>query len=168
MAKGHLSQPFSPEERAECQRAYVRHQGLLRTLGQQFCRTYSYLDRSVVYSCIDLAFLKAFRAWDPDKGKFSTILASFARGEVRHYIRDHHGYIRLPRAHQTLLANARRLMVQKGLSVRKTAVELGCDLDLLLELIQMNHTPGNTDRIAHDTVCPRPGPMELLEAEQSG
>ena len=164
MAGGHLDHPFSPAEREQCRRAYVQHQGLVRTIGRQFCRRYGYLDRSTIYSAIDIAFLKAFRAWDPAKGRFSTIFAAFARGEVHHYIRDHHGLIRLPRAHQTLLAAARRLLGE-GMSLRQVITTLDCDRTVLLQALRLSQTMHNTSDNVEAVFCHRPQPMELLEAE---
>ncbi len=161
MPAGHLDRPFSPEERVACQRAYVRHQGLIRTLGRQFCQRYPQLDQGVIFSCIDVAFLKAFRAYDEKKGKFSTILASFARGAIRHYIRDHHELVHVPWRQRAVVEQAKR-MLNEGHPVSRVVAELKIERTLLVQIIGLDRVA--TTRYEEDeSLCHRPTPMELLE-----
>lgn len=167
MPAGHLDRPFSPEERLACQRAYVRHQGLIRTLGRQFCQRYPQLDQGVIFSCIDVAFLKAFRAYDEKKGKFSTIFASFCRGGIRQYLRDHHEMVHVPWRQRAVVEKAKAL-IDAGHPVRSVVAELKIERTLLVQILGLDRM--NTTRYEEgESLCHRPTPMELLEAvEGSG
>ena len=81
------------------------------------------VDSLDVFSCIDVAFLKSCRAFDPSKGKFSTIL-KFATGEVRHFIRDHNFVIAAPSKVRELSVPVRRL-INNGHSPMRFAQILG-------------------------------------------
>ena len=50
-------------------RMYVEHQGLIGLLGAKLTRQFPMVDGLDVFSCIDVAFLKSCRAFDPTKGK---------------------------------------------------------------------------------------------------
>ena len=129
MPAGHLDRPFSPEERLACQRAYVRHQGLIRTLGRQLTQKYSHLDPGDVFSCIDVAFLKAFRVYTPAKGQFSTLLLHFSVGAIRHFLRDQHPMVRVPRRQHELIEKARR-RIDTGTPAATVFLERGIDPSL--------------------------------------
>jgi DNA-directed RNA polymerase specialized sigma subunit len=163
MPAGHLDRPFSPEERLSCQRAYVRHQGLIRTLGRQLCQRYPQIDRGVVFSCIDLAFLKAFRAFDESKGKFSTILLAFSRGAIRHYLRDQHELVHVPWRQRAVIEQAKELLAD-GHSIHYVVAELGLDRLLLKQVLSLDEIRV-TCYEEDEAACHRPTPMELLETE---
>ena len=93
---GWLCEALSKQEQREMRKAYVEHQGLIKLMGAKMIRKYPMVETLDVYSCIDMAFIKSWRAWDPDKGKFSTIFTSFASGEIRHFIRDHNFAVTAP------------------------------------------------------------------------
>lgn len=164
MPAGHLDRPFSPEERLACQRAYVRHQGLIRTLGRRLTEEFRFLDKATVYSCVDVAFLKAFRAHDERKGKFSTIFVTLARYEIKHCIRDSHNLIRLPqKKHYLLVALWKHLA--NGLTLAQAAERLACPADELIELARMAKTPTSFNDVDdEEQACPRPTPMQLLDS----
>ncbi len=164
MPAGHLDRPFSPEERVACQRAYVRHQGLIRTLGRRFSEEVRFLDRATVYSCIDVAFLKAFRAHDERKGKFSTIFTTLARYEIKHCIRDSHNLIRLPQKKHYLLVGLWKLL-KDGMTLAEAAEQLDCAPHELIELARMSKTPTSFNETDdEEQACPRPTPMQLLDS----
>ena len=164
MPAGHLDRPFSPQERLACQRAYVRHQGLIRTLGRQLSDEFGFLDRSTIYSCIDIAFLKAFRAHDESRGKFSTIFVTLSRYEIRHAIRDSYNLIRLPQKTHYQLVRLRKVL-STGATLAEAAEQLQCDSDDLLRLLQMTQTPVSFNDVDDEQhACPRPNPMQLLDA----
>ena len=120
-----------------------------------------------VYSSIDVAFLKACRAWDPAKGKFSTILTSFAIGECKHYVRDQNFALRAPGKVRQLGQDARRLL-DEGFNAGYACKALNCTAQELKEALLA------TSGLAHEQkgfslhVCPRPTPWEVLEAEEVG
>ena len=81
------------------------------------------VDSLDVFSCIDVAFLKSCRAFDPTKGKFSTILTKFATGEIA-IIRDSNFVIAAPLKVRELSVPVRRL-ISNGHSLDEVAQILG-------------------------------------------
>jgi len=159
-----LAQPLTREERHRCGRLYAENIQLVRWLGHRLTRKYQQMRREDVYSCIDVAFLKAFRAWDPERGKLSTILERFARGECCHWIRDHNFGLTAPGHVRELGRKARRL-IDWGVPPAQAARELGVTTDKLREaLVATSGTDHETrDWALHE--CQRPTPWELLSDE---
>ena len=162
---GWLKAPLSKAEQRQMGKMYVEHQGLIRLLGAKLTRQFPMVDSLDVFSCIDVAFLKSCRAFDPTKGKFSTILTKFATGEVRHFIRDHNFVIAAPSKVRELSVPVRRLL-QSGHSLEEVAQILGVTKQACKDAIIA------TSGVDHDIQgfelheCTRPGPMDLLVAEE--
>jgi len=161
----HLAKPLTKEEQRRFGKMYVEHQGLIRLLGFKFCRKYPSVDKLDVYSCIDVAFLRTCRAFDPSLGfKFSTLLTRFCDGAITHFIRDHNWHVKAPPRVRQLGQAARKLAAQ-GHSIGEVMRLLDASRDeLRLALAAtsgMYHEQNEWE--AHQ--CPRPTPMELLEAE---
>ena len=115
-------------------RMYREHQGLLRLMGRKLCRKYPFVSAEDVFSCIDQAFIKTCRAWQPAKGTFSTLLTVFAEGDVLHFIRDHNWTLKAPGAVRRNGQLARKLL-EKGASAGEVMMKLGLtEEQLKLEL----------------------------------
>jgi len=145
---------------------YVQHQGLIRMLGAKLTRRFPMVDSLDVFSCIDVAFLKSCRAFDPSRGKFSTIFTRFAVGEIRHFIRDHNFVITAPIKVREMSIAARQLL-SKGHKLEEVAQLLGVSVSAVKESIFA--TTGLDHEIKgwefHE--CQRLTPMErLLEEEE--
>ena len=121
------------------------------------------VDKLDVFSCIDVAFIKSCRAFDPSKGKFSTIFTRFASGEVRHFIRDHNWQIKAPGPMRELSRAAKQLLNQ-GHSLTEASELLGADPSSIVEAMKA------TAEVFHEVAgwehhqCPRATPMEQLMA----
>ena len=162
---GWLASALTRQEQRDFGRLYVRHQGLIRLLGSKLTRAFPSVDALDVFSCIDVAFLKSCRAYDPSKGKFSTIFTRFASGEVRHFIRDHNWQIKAPVAMRERSRTAQQLL-SCGNSIEHTAQLMGVSVAAIEEALWA------TTAVAHETAdweyhkCPTATPMERLEAEE--
>ena len=145
---------------------YREHQGLLRLMGRKLCRKYPFVNAEDVFSCIDQAFIKTCRAWKPAKGTFSTLLTVFAEGDVLHFIRDHNWMVKAPGAVRRNGQLARKLL-DKGHSRSEVLNALGIsDEALKLALVATSPTDHDVRGFALH-VCPRPTPLERLEAEET-
>ena len=162
---GWLKAPLSRQEQRQMGQMYVEHQGLIRLLGAKLTRQFPMVDSLDVFSCIDVAFLKSCRAFDPSKGKFSTILTKFATGEIRHFIRDHNFAITAPSKVRELSVPVRRLL-SNGHSLDEVAQILGVSKqackDAMVATAGIDHDIQGFE--LHE--CARPGPMDLLIAEE--
>lgn len=161
----HLAAPLTPQERRSIQRLYVEHRGLIRMFGSKLGRKYRYcLDVEAVYSCIDMAFIKACRVMDPAKGKLSTILGVYAEGEIKHYIRDYNFSVKAPGEVRETGQKARQLLAG-GMSLADVAVAVKSTPDGVRDALLA------TAGVAHDIMgfdlheCPRPTPWDLVDAE---
>jgi hypothetical protein len=144
---------------------YREHQGLLRMMGRKLCRKYPFVSAEDVFSCIDQAFIKTCRAWQPAKGTFSTLLTVFAEGDVLHFIRDHNWLVKAPGTVRRNGQLARRLL-DKGYSRAEVLTQLQMTEEAL-RLALVATSPTDHDIRGFDLhVCPRPTPYEVLEAEE--
>lgn len=159
---GYLATPLSHEEQRRVADMYREHRGLLRMMGRKLCRKYPYVSKDDIFSCIDSAFIKSCRAWDPARGRFSTLLGVFAEGDILHFVRDHNWLVKAPGSVRRNGQLARR-MLDKGASVAEILVHLSIsDDDLKLALVATQ--PTDHDIRGFDLhICPRATPMELLE-----
>jgi len=162
----HLAKPLTREEQRRFGRMYAENIGLIRMFGGKLGRKYGHcMAREDIYSCVDLAFIKACKAWDPAKGKLSTIFWTFAQGEVLHFLRGSNWTIKASHKVRLLGNQARRLMAL-GWQTPAICKELSCSRQDLKDALLA------TAGIAHDVkgfdlhVCPRLTPMEVLEAEE--
>lgn len=162
----HLANPLSREESRRIGKLYAENIGLIKSFGGKLARKYGHcLAREDIFRCIDLAFIKAARTWDPAKAKLSTIFWRFAEGEVLHYLRSHNWTIRATHKVRQLGGQARKLL-DLGWSTSAVCRELHCSRDDLKDALVA------TAGVAHDIkgfdlhVCPRPSPWEVLEAEE--
>lgn len=164
-ATSHLAKPLSEEERRRFGEMYVEHQGLIRLLGCKLCRKYPSVDKLDVYSCIDIGFLKTCRAFDPTLGfKFSTLLTKFCEGTILHFIRDHNWHVKAPAKVRQLGQAARKLAAQ-GHSVADVCQLLDTTRDELRLALAATAGMYHEQNEWEGHRCPRPTPMEALEAE---
>ena len=163
---GYLATPLSREEQRKIAAMYREHQGLLRLMGRKLCRKYPFVSAEDVFSCIDQAFIKTCRAWQPAKGTFSTLLTVFAEGDVLHFIRDHNWLVKAPGAVRRNGQLARKLL-DKGHSRSEVLAQLQISEEAL-KLALVATSPTDHDIRGFDLhICPRPTPYELLEAEET-
>lgn len=163
----HLAEPFTREERRRFGRMYADNVRLVRKFAARLRQQYGHcLTPEDINSCADLAFLKACRAWKPEKGALSTIYWTFARGEVLHYLRSNNWGISATHKARSLGTAARRLL-DAGMDPVEVCRELSISADDLRDALVA------TAGIAHDVmgfdlhVCDRPTPWEVLEAEEA-
>lgn len=166
-AKPHLADPLSREERRRFGRMYSDNIGLVRKFAHRLSQQYGHcMAREDINSCCDFAFLKACRAWDPAKGKLSTIYWRFAHGEVLHYLRSNNWAIGATHRARELGLRARKLL-DAGWTSEAVCSELLISTDDLQDCLVA------TAGMAHDTmgfdlhVCPRQTPWEVLEAVEA-
>jgi DNA-directed RNA polymerase specialized sigma subunit len=165
-AQPYLAQPLTRQEQRRIGKMYAEHIGLIRSFSGKLARKYGHcLAREDIFSCVDMAFIKACKAWDPDRGRLSTIFWSFAQGEVLHYLRGHNWTIKATHKARLLGNQARKLMAL-GWEPAAICKELSCSkVDLKDALLA-------TAGVAHDVkgfdlhTCPRPTPWEVLLAEE--
>lgn len=159
---GYLATPLSRDEQRQIAAMYREHQGLLRLMGRKLCRKYPFVSAEDVFSCIDQAFIKTCRAWQPAKGTFSTLLTVFAEGDVLHFIRDHNWLVKAPGAVRRNGQLARK-MLDKGFSRTEVLEELKITEEQL-KLALVATSPTDHDIRGFDLhICPRATPWELLE-----
>lgn len=164
--RDHLSTPLSREEQRRFGRLYAENIRLIKYFSGKLYRKYKHcISIEDIHSCVDFASIKAFRAWNPDRGKLSTILWSFAQGEVLHFLRGHNWGLYAPHKVRELGGAARRLL-DRGIAPDVVCAELGCSVEQLKEALVA------TAGIAHDQhgfdlhASREPTPMEWLEARE--
>ena len=160
-----LKDPIGPRERKWMNNAYVENQGLIRLLGSKLTKKYPMLDNLDVFSCIDIAFIKACRAYKASKGEFSTILTVYAEGEIRHFIRDHNFMISAPPQVRELSTTVRQL-IAKGLSLSAIAETLGTTIERVRESIIATTGVAHEQKHWEHHYCHRPTPLDVLIAEE--
>lgn len=165
-ARGYLATPLTDDERRRMDRLYREHGGLVNHMGGKMCRKYPALQKEDIYSCVDIAFIKSCRAWDPTKGKFSTIFGVFCEGEIRHFIRDHNWSIKAPSAVRSLGMRA-NYMLRAGTSSAEVCAELNVSLDELKLAVSAVQSIDHEIKDFRWHVCPRPTPWEVLEAQEN-
>jgi DNA-directed RNA polymerase specialized sigma subunit len=165
-AESHLANPLSREEQRRIGRLYADNIGLIKSFSGKLARKYGHcIAREDIFSCVDMSFIKAARAWDPNKGRLSTIFWSFAQGEVLHYLRSNNWTIKATHKARMLGNQARKLMAL-GWESAAVCKELGCSRQDLKDALLA------TAGVAHDIKgfdlhqCPRPTPWEVLEAQE--
>jgi DNA-directed RNA polymerase specialized sigma subunit len=159
---GYLATPLTPAEQREVAQLYKRHRGLINLMGRKMCRKYNYVAPDDLFSCIDIAFIKTCRAWDPKKGTFSTLLTVFSEGEIRHFIRDHNWLIKAPGSVRTLGQRA-RAMLNRGDHMDTVLESLGVTEQKLREALVATRPTDHEIMGFELHVCPRPTPWDLLE-----
>ncbi|MFZ9655553.1 MAG: sigma-70 family RNA polymerase sigma factor [Limnohabitans sp.] len=162
---GYLATPLSRDEQHRVGRLYREHKGLINLMGRKMCRKYTYVAHDDLFSCIDIAFIKTCRAWDPSKGTFSTLLTVFSEGEIRHFIRDHNWMIKAPGTVRTLGQRARH-MINRGESLQTVLLELGVSEAKLREALAATNSVDHEIKDFSLHLCPRPTPWERLEHEE--
>lgn len=163
---GYLATPLSDDERRYVAQMYRKHRGLLRLLGRRMCRKYRFVSDDDLFSCIDTAFIKTCRAWDAQKGTFSTLLTAFSQGEILHFIRDGNWMIKAPGKVRGLGQMARRLLEQ-GYNVCDVRAQLGLSEEqlrnALLATLPTDHDTKGFDN--HES--PYASPWDVLEASEA-
>jgi DNA-directed RNA polymerase specialized sigma subunit len=161
---GYLATPLTPAEQREVAHLYKRHKGLINLMGRKMCRKYNYVAPDDLFSCIDIAFIKTCRAWDPKKGTFSTLLTVFSEGEIRHFIRDHNWLVKAPGSVRTLGQRA-RAMLNRGDHMQLVLETLGVSEQKLREALVATRPTEHEIKGFDLHVCPRPTPWDLLDDE---
>ena len=163
----HLAAPLTKDEQRRYGRLYTQNVRLVRKFASRLRQEYGHcLAPEDINSCCDLAFLKACRAWKPEKGALSTIYWQFARGEVLHYLRSNNWGISATHKARSLGVAARRLL-EVGMEGPAVCRELNCSADDLRDALVA------TAGMSHDVMgfdlhmCQRPTPWEVLEAEEA-
>lgn len=163
----YLAEPFTREERRRYGRLYAENVRLVRKFASKLRQQYGHcLTPEDINSCADVAFLKACRAWKPEKGTLSTIYWQFARGEVLHFLRSNNWGISATHKARSLGTAARRLL-DAGMDPIEVCRELSISADDLRDALVA------TAGISHDVmgfdlhVCQRPTPWEVLEAQEA-
>jgi DNA-directed RNA polymerase specialized sigma subunit len=162
---GYLATPLTPVEQREVAVLYKRHKGLINLMGRKMCRKYNYVAPDDLFSCIDIAFIKTCRAWDPKKGTFSTLLTVFSEGEIRHFIRDHNWLVKAPGSVRSLGQRA-RAMLNRGDRIELVLETLGVTEIKLREALMATRPTDHEIKGFSLHMCPRPTPWEVLEAEE--
>lgn len=161
---GYLSTPLTRDEQLAFDHLYRQHLPLVRHMGRKLSRKYSAVERDDIYSCVNLAFLRACRAWDPSRGKFSTIFGIFCESAVTHFIRDNNWSIKAPGGVRTIGFKV-KYMLRDGASMEEVCEALNITQekarDALFSVQSLDHEI--KDFALH--LCPRPTPWELLEAQ---
>jgi DNA-directed RNA polymerase specialized sigma subunit len=163
---GYLATPLTRDEQKRVGNLYRQHQGLIKLMGRKMCRKYRYVANEDLFSCIDIAFIKTCRAWDPAKGTFSTLLTVFCEGEIRHFIRDHNWLIKAPGTIRTIGQRA-RYMIKRGDTMASIMTELNITDTKLKEALVATSPTDHEIRGFELHVCPRPTPWDVLEAEEN-
>lgn len=164
----HLAKPLTREEQRRFGRMYAENIGLIKMFGGKLCRKYGHcMANEDIFSCVDMAFLKACKAWNPERGRLSTIFWSFAQGECLHYLRSNNWTIKATHKARELGGQVRKLMAL-GWNAAAVCRELGCSRQDLKDALLA------TAGVAHDVkgfdlhVSHYPTPWEVLEAEEEG
>ena len=161
----HLAQPFDREEARVVDGLYRENRKLVRCFAVRLRGRFgSCMNTADVESCVGVAFLKAWRAYDPARGAFSSIFWRFALGECLHWIKASNFSVAAPQRVRARGAKARRLLHQGG-SPEDVIEELGCTAEQLRDALAA------TAGIAHDQMgfdlhaSRHLTPWEALEAE---
>jgi len=164
--RSHLAEPLSKQEQRLFGQMYVENIGLIKYFANKLWLKYRHcMALEDIDSCVDIAFLKACRAFNPESGKLSTIFYAFAQGECLHFLRDSNWSIKATHKARLLGSSARKLL-DLGWTSLAVCRELGCTKTELKDALLA------TSGMAHDVkgfdlhVCPRPTPWEVLEAEE--
>lgn len=163
---GYLATPLSSVEQREVALLYKKHKGLINLMGRKMCRKYNYVATDDLFSCIDIAFIKTCRAWDPKKGTFSTLLTVFSEGEIRHFIRDHNWLVKAPGSVRSLGQRA-RAMLNRGDSMALILDTLQVTEKKLREALVATRPTDHEIKGFDLHVCPRPTPWDVIEAEEA-
>ena len=141
------------------------HGGLIKHFGGRMARRFYFVEREDIFICIDFAFIKACRAWQPERGTFSTCFAAFAHGECLHFVRDRGYAIRTPERIKLKAKQARELL-ERGVRLNDAAAQVELTVEHLRQALAA------TTGLAHDLkgfdlhIDPRPTPWEVLEMEE--
>lgn len=160
MKLDHLAKPLSSYEQWMIGQMYKKHIQLVRYFGHKCLNKYPYVNEQDVYSCIDIAFVKAARTWNQEKGTFSTILGHFVNGEIRHFIRSnaHWGYS-VPRRVRELGRRARTLLDNRKVPLSILHGVLGCSKEELREAMLATLSVGQLGPTDDSSFAPRDGQM---------
>lgn len=160
---GHLAEPLTRAERRQFGRFYAENIKLVQKFAGKLRRKHGRCVASEdINSCTDLAFLKACRAWDPERGAFSTIFWRFAEGEVLHHIRSGNWGIAAPYRTREMGMRARR-MLETGMAPAVVCQELHCSADDLRLALVATAAVGRESLGFELHACPRPTPWDALE-----
>jgi DNA-directed RNA polymerase specialized sigma subunit len=116
---------------------YKEHEGLRKHVGKKLIAQFPQVPPVEIFSCLNIAFIKAARTWNPVKAKFSVVLFNFAFGEVKHHIRTsaHWGY-KVDTKTRMLGMEARKLIAFRKVPMFALPRILGCTKEELNEALQ--------------------------------
>lgn len=135
--KGVLTTKLSNYERYKIDRLYRENVGLFKLITKKMIEQYRGVPIDEIFSCMNIAFIKAARSYDPKKGKLGTILNQFARGEISHYVvsSSYWGYSASPSLRELGL-KARRLIAFRNVPMFALPKILGCTKEQLREALE--------------------------------
>ena len=166
--RNHLATPLTREESRKIGKMYAENIRLVGKFQAKMREKYGKcLPLEDINSAVDIAFIKAARIWNPERGAFSTILGHFAAGEVRHAIKAAGNWGVAATQRARLAGMQARRMLEAGMAAADVCREMAITEDDLLDVLRA------TTGLAHDVqgfelhLCPRPTPWELLEGGEA-
>ena len=162
---GHLATPLTREEQRRIGKMYADNIKLVGMFQAKMRKKYGHsLLAEDINSCVDIAFIKAARKWDPDKGTFSTIFGHFVIGECLHAIRMPGNWgIAAPQRVREAGIKAKN-MLAAGLTAADVCSEMAITEDDLLDILRATTGLAHEIREFDMYACGRPTPWETLEA----
>jgi DNA-directed RNA polymerase specialized sigma subunit len=161
----YLAKPLTREEQRRFGQMYAEHIGLVKMFSGRMAKKFWFIESETIFSLADIAFLRACRAWAPERGAFSTCLAFYIEGEIKHWVRDNGFALKAPGRVRDIGSRARRLL-QEGMSMEEVCERFEISRDELKEALLA------TSGLAHDVkgfdlhYSTYPTPWEVLEAEE--
>ena len=166
--RNHLATPLTREESRRIGKLYADNIRLVGKFQAKMREKYgSSLPSEDINSAVDIAFIKAARIWDPERGKLSTILGHFAAGEVRHAIKAAGNWGVSATQRARLAGMQARRMLEAGMAAADVCQEMAITENDLLDVLRA------TTGLAHDVhrfelhLCHRRTPWELLEDDEA-
>lgn len=163
-ARNHLATPLTREESRRIGKMYAENIRLVGMFQARMRKKYgNCLPTEDINSSVDIAFIKAARIWNPEKGTFSTILGRFVTGEVLHAIKASSNWGVASTQRARLLGMQARRLLDSGMAATDVCREMAITEDDLLDVLRA------TTGLAHDVrgfdlhTCERATPWELLE-----
>ena len=134
--RGVLTTKLSNYERYKIDRLWRENIGLVKLITKNMIQQYPGVPVDEIFSCMNIAFIKAARSYDPKKGRLGTVLQQFIRGEISHHIvsSGYWGYSASPSLRELGL-KARRLIAFRNVPMFALPKILGCTKEQLHEAL---------------------------------
>jgi DNA-directed RNA polymerase specialized sigma subunit len=136
-SRGILKTKLTKYEQWLIGKLYKEHEGLRKHVGKKLILQFPHVQATEIFSCLNIAFIKAARTWNPSRGKFSVVLFNFAFGEVKHYLRTnaYWGY-KVDTKTRMLGMEARKLIAFRKVPMFALPRILGCTKEELDEALK--------------------------------